>query len=118
MKAPGAGQLRHRIAVEKQVKVADNCGGFEMVWQAQGSLWCDKQDANVGFSMNHGVPEYTQGIKFLCRKAPVYGMVSFNVDAYRIVYRGEIYKVVGFAPIDSKFDFYAISCTKWGAVPA
>lgn len=84
-----AGQLRHRITIERKTITQDNTGAMTETWSEFATVWAQVSPLSAREAMQAAALNSTQTARMIIRWRD-------DLDAtMRIKYRGEIYEIEG-----------------------
>jgi SPP1 family predicted phage head-tail adaptor len=111
-----AGELKHRLIIERRATVADDQGGTVTTWQEIGRTWAKATNGSLKERFLHGELQHMQQIAFEIRQKQRFCITPIEAKNYRITdARGNQYRVVNFEQSQFGLDFYRLVCEKEGA---
>lgn len=108
MKNNTAGDRRHKITLQRQVRVPDEIGGYAMVWQDVAQpIWAGKRQLNGGEKMYHDVLSHNEICVFTIRRR------AEKISAeWQIIYANQRYKITGISPQEINEPFVEITAQR------
>lgn len=111
-----AGELKHRLLIEHEVRVADAFGGMSNTWTTLGHCWAKATHTGAARDRFYrGETEHTEDVRFVVRYRQPFALDERKADRYRVVHRGRVYHVSTIVPSKLDRDYLEMSCVAWGA---
>ncbi len=92
------GEMKHRIQIQKPVRVPDGMGGFSESWESVANVRCKAHDvaSREFYQQKKEKSERVKEFRFRVRECPVLGM------DYRIVLNGENFDISSTDTVDDE----------------
>ena len=111
------GELKHRITIQENQRVADGQGGFSSNWVELGKVWAKAVEQSPRERFYRGEEQHTQGFTFTVRQNQSFLVPnSQKSDRLRIVHRGNYFRISGISQNKYDLDFYDVNAELFGSV--
>lgn len=110
-----SGQFRHKVLVERQVRVDDDLGGFTTSYATVGTVWCEQLPLSYGERFYQGQVEHTEDFDLLFRAQQTWSLDPREADQLRITFQNAYYRVRNISAVDARNEYIKLRATKDGA---